>query len=299
MVQLTAIRTSGIALACAWGTLAAQPSPDVASAALTRDLDRFATCHRESDFACLSALTHSELSEEVSQGQQGRSEIRRSMSAQAASTPGTPLHTRRFETPAPPFPAGNRLYSLIPYELGAPAATGWREFHSFLIAISDDEGASWAFIDGAIVTPGRIDRIMPGYRRKDLPATQERFILVPPAFRSAYLMTRGGGFYSDGEAAAYNLALTVTTPVESPIDVTVMLDDPLDPDLPREYQSSLAAGQETLEIVSPIMRGFEGGRVYNVRLTGTDPTTGAVLFEHRQPLLFGAGGPITVVGPSR
>ena len=34
-------------------------------------------------------------------------------------------------------------------------------------------------------------------------------------------------------------------------------------------------------------------------LAGTDATTGTVLFEHRRPLSFGAGGPITVVGHSR
>jgi hypothetical protein len=46
------------------------------------------------------------------------------------------------------------------------------------------------------------------------------------------------------------------------------------------------------------MPGFEGGRYYNVVLRGTDAATGALVFEHRQPLLYGAGGPITVIPPA-
>ncbi len=291
--------TSAIALIFACGTLAAQPSPDAATAALDRDLDRLEACLRESDAACLTALTHTELREEAARGHPRYSEIFRSIQGQAAADPQTMLRSRQFAPPARPFPAGDRLYSLIPYELGEPDLVGWRLFESFLIAVSDDGGDSWRFLDGDLVAPSRIERIIPGYRRRDLPVAQERFIPVPPASRSEYLVTSRGGFYSDGEAAVYTLDLTVVTEIEAAIDVAVLLDDPQDPDRPRQYQSSLSPGQETLEILSPVIGGFKGGRIYNVALTGTDPMTGAVLFEHRQRLLFGAGGPTTVVSSTR
>jgi hypothetical protein len=209
------------------------------------------------------------------------------------------LRTRRFGSPPPPFPAGSKLYSLIPYEFGEPVSVGWLQLESFLIAISDDEGASWKFIDGALVSPGRIGRVLPDLERRDLPESRQWIIPAPPAARSTYLATSNGGFYFDGETAAYNLALTVIRRIESAIDVAVLLDDPQNPDRPRKYQTSLFPDQGTLDIVSPIMEGFEGGKVYNVFLAGTDPSTGAVLFEHLQPLLFGAGGPITVISASR
>lgn len=209
------------------------------------------------------------------------------------------LRTRRFGSPPPPFPAGSRLYSLIPYVLGEPVSMGWLQLESFLIAISDDEGASWKFIDGALVSPGRIDRVFPDLERRDLPVSQQWVTPTPPATRSRYLATSSGGFYSDGEAAAYNLLLTVIREIDAAIEVAVQLDDPQDLDRPRKFQTSLLPDQQTLDIVSPVMQGFEGGRFYHVLLTGTDPTTGAVLFEHIQPLLFGAGGSFTVVSASR
>lgn len=299
LMQLSPAGTSVFALALAWGTLAAQPSPDAATAALTRDLDRFEACLRDSNTACLTALTHTELREEGSRGQPRYSELWRSISDRAASNSESMLSTRHFAPPAQPFPAGSRLYSLIPYVLGEPDAVGWRQFESFLIAISDDGGDSWRFVDGDLVARSRIDRVIPGYRRADLPAAQERMFLVPPASSSEYLVTSRGGFYSDGDAAAYTLVLTVVREIETAVDVAVELDDPQDPERQREYRTSLSPGQGTLDIVSPVIRGFQGGRYYDVALTGTDPTTGAVLFEHRQRLLFGAGGPTTVVSSVR
>jgi hypothetical protein len=295
-------RWYGLTLVVAWSALAAQPQAEGAVeaglAALTRDLDRLAACHRASDLACLSPLMHAELSEEIARRNWRDSAIWRSMARQSESSTGATLSTRRFAEPAQPFRAGDRLYSLVTYELGGPVAGGWRDLESFLIAVSDDAGTSWRFVDGELAARGRVDRVIPGYRQRDLPEVILRMIPSPPPFRSTHLLTNSGGFYSDGEAAAYNLTLTVTTQTDAAIDVAVLLDDPLNPDRPREYQSSIAPGQETLEIVSPIIPGFEGGRIYNVVLKGTDPTTGAALFEHRQPLLFGAGGPTTIVGPS-
>jgi len=297
--RMPSIGTLGVALACVCGPLAAQPSPDTAVAALTRDLDRFAACHRDSDLDCLSALTGPELNEEIYRGRSGDLESWLSMPKPAVSSTHAMLRTRRFGPPPRPFPAGSRLYSLIPYELGEPVSAGWLQLESFLIAISDDEGASWKFIDGARVSPGRIGRVIPDLERRDLPVSQQWVIPAPPAARSTYLVTSNGGFYFDGESAAYNLALTVIRRIESAIDVAVLLDDPQNPNRPRKYQTSLFPDQGTLDIVSPIMEGFEGGKVYNVFLTGTDPSTGAVLFEHLQQLLFGAGGPITVISASR
>jgi hypothetical protein len=174
---------------------------------------------------------------------------------------------------------------------------GWVELKSFLIGVSDDEGASWRFIDGAFVDRTRIGHIIPDFDRRDLPEIEQQIIRSPDPVRSDYLQTTRGGFYYDGASAAYNLTVNVRKRIRSAVDVTVQLDDPRNPGRPQLYQSSLAAGQKTLEIVSPPLSGFEGGKLYSVLLTGTDATTGETLFEHGQQLLFGAGGPVTMVLP--
>jgi hypothetical protein len=290
-------RRVALALIGAWSALAAQPSTDSEVAALTRDLDRYAACRREFDADCLSALTHSELNALLRPGLKVGETFLRPDAAPSDSNPLTALATRQFADPVQPFHAGNRLYSFIPYESAGPAPVGWVELKSFLIGISDDEGANWRFIDGTFIDRTRIARIIPDFELSDLPETEPQIIRSPEPVRSNYLQTTRGGFYYDGEAAAYNLTFNVTKRIRSALDVTIQLDDPSNSGRSQTYQSTLAAGQKTLEIVSPAMRGFEGGKLYSVLLTATDAATGEKVFEHGQQLLFGAGGPITIALP--
>jgi hypothetical protein len=75
---------------------------------------------------------------------------------------------------------GSRAFAFVPYRMEPtfrdrqlPAS------HSFYIAISDDDGASWSFIDNAQLRDSEWPRFLPGYRNDPpLPAT-----LAPEAYR--------------------------------------------------------------------------------------------------------------------
>lgn len=299
MARMAWLIPAGIALVSAWSLPAAQPSVDDAFAALSRDLDRYAACRRAADAECLTALTHAESSVVSNRGRRSATDSRLLTQAPDEFDPQASLATYLIAAPTEPLRSGDRLYNLIPYTAERPVSSGWGRVRAYLIGISDDAGANWRFVDGAFVAPNRIERIIPDLDPRELPMVDLQVVPAPPAVRSRYLQTSRGGFYYDGEAAAYTLTVEVTRPIDAALDVTVLLDDPQNAMRRREYRSNLAPDQDTLDIVSPVMRGFTGGRIYNVTLTGSDATTGEVLFEHRQPLLFGAGGPITVAGPSR
>jgi hypothetical protein len=312
------LRWFGLALIGAWTTLAANSSPDSPMSAVLRDLDRYIGCRLQFDLDCLVETTYSHLNATATSTRPipaDRLESLRPQYESAKAEPRSRLRTIEYDMPLEPFRAGTQFFTVVPYRLETPAPGAWLTENSFFLGISDDAGATWRFVEGETLHPDRIDLIIPGYRSDLLPPAyakvfealqspapvRSEVIMAPTPARSEYLRTTDASFEFDGESAAYSVLLDVRKRVASEITLSVYFDDPSSAGRPDPYHVSLSPSQKKLEIVSPAMRGFEGGEHYGFLIIGSDAATGAKLFEHRQELLFGVLDPprIAYINPNR
>lgn len=77
----------------------------------------------------------------------------------------------RFELgpPGQPFAGDGKLYVFIPYFIEMEARGKRRLQEAFLIGVSEDQGQSWKFVDGASSTPQNITTVIPSYGGAPLP----------------------------------------------------------------------------------------------------------------------------------
>lgn len=277
-------------LLAAGGFLAATgSSAETPLESAARDLARYVDCELANDRRCVLEMTYADWSKGSIRRHATSLAQLESRTAPLGGSQGPRLESIRFENPVELYLSAVGSFVVVPYVRSAPSVReeGWLERSAFYIGAANDEGSSWRFIDGYSLQPDDIDLVIPGYDPRSLPEVVDRITLVPRATRSEYLRTTEGRFHFDGESAAYVLSFDVRRNTDEAIDLTVSFDDPLSPDRPRTLRTMLPAGQEELAIASPAMQGFEGGKVYSVMILGGDPESGAELFEHFQPLLFG------------
>lgn len=276
----------------------ADPVMDGAHEAVARDSRSYARCLREGDVDCIDVFMHWELHGQLTGRNQNT--LRRTI---VNGGPG--LMTSRESTlnmvsqyrgtvrmldpanPGEPFAVGERLFSIVPYRTHRLEGAGvLYEQSSYMLGVSEDAGKSWRFVNGSGFEPGEIESIVPGFSEMPVPATEDNVIVAPRRERSRYLRTLDAGFDFVEGAAVYELSLEVRRVLDGVIDLLVAFDDPSHPSKPRLGRTRLEPGQESLEIRSQMLTGFERGKIYEVVIYGSEPVTATELFEHRQSMLF-------------
>lgn len=84
----------------------------------------------------------------------------------------------RFELgePRQPFAGDGQLYVFIPYVQEMEARGKRRVQEAFFIGVSDDQGQSWKFVDGAAATPQNIKAVIPSYGGAPLPPKRQEVL---------------------------------------------------------------------------------------------------------------------------
>ncbi len=76
-----------------------------------------------------------------------------------------------------PLQAGDELHAIVRAKRILKAPGGRQIQDTFMIAVSDDEGQNWTFVDGPQLTPKHIEALFPDFNEAlELPET------VPPVF---------------------------------------------------------------------------------------------------------------------
>jgi hypothetical protein len=282
------------------GEIAAQT--DEQRAALDRDAKRFANCVLTLQPDCVFDLTHVEalVAAGVRTPYADREAMRQLWSAptdEATSTNGLsyieePSGERmtHFESlqPGEPFPAGGRLFAFVPFYQTNTSNTGRLERTGFLVAVSEDDGESWRFnvINGWHIQSHQVAALYPELAGRNIPETRNDIVPWPAPAISRYLSTTDGRFTIVEGAAWYEMRFKVRRKSRSEIPLVVSFDNPSEPQRRVTLQAMVAPDQETIEIRSPALTGFQRGEHYEVVVFGFEPETGEALFEHRQTMLF-------------
>lgn len=271
---------------------------------LESDSRRFAECFNELEADCVFALTHVESMAEagIRSPYMDREALRQLWSAPQApvtasvangmaifgQTPDERMTSFEALQPQEPFPGLGRLYAFVPFRQTNTSVRGRLEREAYFVSISEDAGETWRFviINGLHIRSANIPQIFPELAGRDLPPIKNEIIPWPEPASSEYLRTTEGTFAIVEGAASYELQFDVRKRLDSDILLVMSFEDPADPARPVTTQATLAAGEETLEVDSPALPGFEAGEHYDIEIVGLDPATDEELFVHRQTLLF-------------
>jgi hypothetical protein len=189
-------------------------------------------------------------------------------------------------TPAPIDVDSELRFMLVPYRLQGFAGF-WYERTGYFVSVSGD-GENWCFIEDAVVEARGLERIMPGYEGPALPTIARTQMLEPGLVESPYLETVVGAFSipDDSGDGYYELEFEIGKRIRDEIPLVISYENPEDSERPYVVRSFIAPQQDLLHIVSPRIRGFKTNVLDEVSVTGFDPETDDVLFEHRQPMAF-------------
>jgi hypothetical protein len=274
--------------------LVAQEPVDPARAAVIRDAEHYVDCMLREDLDCLEASTHWE---RLAAGGLHSAELARLRRGGGVISNYPSVNQDRMDIkmetaePWPAFSVDGVLYSFVPYcESATNEQSGRRlEVMAYLIGASDDDGASWRFIqvnDYSMLRTHELDRIILGYGDGPRPLVLEHGTQEVPFRRSRWLDTTKRLFAPVDGGYAYVLEFEVRRELDAPIDLTVSYDDPADLDRPLQFRGTMQPGQRVLQWQSPSLRDFEFGRSYQVVIEGSEPESDELLFTHREELLL-------------
>jgi hypothetical protein len=275
-----------------WLAAVPQPPPSRGSDGsvldvIARDAERYAVCWQSGQPRCLSDLSDRELFDETGLSAAAFSRHTRD----AMGVPLLDFYNIELMPPWEPFAAGDRLVSYVPYfETIVELSTSPRyELMAYLVATSYDNGSSWRFlkIEGMDAPlADQLERLLPGAAERPEPAIIEEYVEEPELAISRSLRTRERRFMAVDDGFIYSMKWELRRESDSALDLAIQYDDPADRSQPLTFQGSLEPGQLELEWLSPVLTGFEPGQEYTVVVAASDPETGELLFEHRQPVLF-------------
>jgi hypothetical protein len=256
--------------------------------AITRDVDRYAACWFINDATCFNALTDPRVGVEVGVQPRGvgfPSDIR------GVQFPRSPPPVLELAKPWGPYASAERLIGIVPYFTRAIDVVRGRRLDrtGYLIASSYDSGQSWRFVMVESVTPmleDWMDRLAPGTAEPQWPDVVTLLVDEPDFERSRSLRTTARQFVQVEDGFVYAMTWEVRSEITDTATLVIRYENPADRSGPFSFRGSLQPGQQTLEWNSPVLTGFESGQLYDVVVEVSDPDTGEMLFDHRQPVLF-------------
>jgi hypothetical protein len=138
------------------------------SANCIRDVTRLVECMKTLDATCTNSLTYTRPFEEhgISRDQLDRAV--NDLYQKMKSVHGSYSHFN-VSAPWPPFASRGRRYIFIPYQALLKSPARDVSTTSFFVGVSEDDGASWKFVDGQKITSENIGMIIPGYGGGRLP----------------------------------------------------------------------------------------------------------------------------------
>ena len=162
-------RTASFALLAALGAgpalRAAEPDP---AASAARDAQHLVACLRALDAQCAARYTDTRFLE-----QQGASRAELIAAADELNQNLRSLGAKytRFDLGKPwtPFAGDGRLYTFVPYTQTLEAGDRKATVTAYFIGLSDDQGASWTFVDGIHTSADTIRQVIPSYSGAPLP----------------------------------------------------------------------------------------------------------------------------------
>ena len=154
-------------LTCSAAAAGAQDS----TAEVLRDAQQLAECAKALDATCVIELSDA-ASYELIAPAESHFHFAQSQSRFYAGMRRIGWQYTRFDVYAPTvmFSGDDRLYAFVPYvdTLVIPGQSA-NEVSAFFIAISNDAGNSWKFVDAAGITPENLKKIIPSYGEQPLP----------------------------------------------------------------------------------------------------------------------------------
>jgi hypothetical protein len=161
-------RILGLAiLTCSVAAAVAQDS----AIEVLRDAQQLADCAKALDAACVIELSDA-ASYELIAPAEAHFHFAQSQSGFYAAMRRNGWQYTRFDVFAPTvmFSGDGHLYAFVPYintlEIPGEATN---EVRAFFIAISNDTGDSWKFVDGEGIATENLQKIIPSYRGQPLP----------------------------------------------------------------------------------------------------------------------------------
>jgi len=140
-----------------------------ASDGLARDARRYVGCLKAFDARCLMSIMY--LKPQQDRGATDNQIFRR-IDQQLKSSREMGARYTRFDLQDPwdPLPLGGLLVAFVPYEsdLELRYRTGFATT-SYLVGISEDEGATWRFVDGTGLSGDDLAAALPGFSGQPLP----------------------------------------------------------------------------------------------------------------------------------
>lgn len=80
-------------------------------------------------------------------------------------------------SPTKPFRADDGLFTFVPYAIISPDPKGRRKQSSFFIALSEDNGTTWKFLDGhRIDSRKKMSALIPGFPGVDIPPISDELL---------------------------------------------------------------------------------------------------------------------------
>lgn len=255
---------------------------------LARDSHRLMECLSSQDAVCVVELSHADEYRRL--GHSAASYVGSvSLTEQAFRRRARRMRLERFEASEPwdIVSAEDRLFSVVPI-VNSYYNGNWIETDSYYIGISDDNGSSWKFIHYALVDFAGIDRIIPGYRGRDLPDVTTTIYSEPRRNRTRYLRTRLKGFAIIGGTwdGYYELGFDVRRRISTEIALSISFADPENPLRPLFISERLVPGQDELWVKSPRVGGLQKGMTYETTVIGFDISNGEEIFRHDEAVLF-------------
>jgi len=159
-----------VVLGCA-STLMAAPTSSTA----VKDARQLVECMKAFDAQCVVDLTYERALIEAGLS---RSQLVKMLSDSYASRKSKNIRYSRFDLgkPSEEFKSDGRTFVFIPYTqtIEIPG-NGALSFEAYFIGVSEDQGATWTFVEGIKQTAATIRRIIPGYRNQPpLPPVSEK-----------------------------------------------------------------------------------------------------------------------------
>lgn len=113
---------------------------------------------------------------------------------------------------------------------------------------------------------------------------------LPAPTVSKHFETKGAGFLLDTRARAvrYFLHVEVRNGFGKTVRVRVLFDNPANATRPLLVEQRLGQRQSSITVESGSVRGLRNNRVYDVTVVAIDPSSGAELTRHVQPIYFQA-----------
>jgi hypothetical protein len=151
------------------------------SVTATRDAKQLAECMKSFDAECAAKMTYTKFMEERGMP---RTQIVKGVADLYANLKSVNMRYSRFDfgRPSPSFSSDGQTYIFVPYTLvmEAPGRGGTMQ-EAYFIGVSENQGVTWAFVEGARANPQSIRAVIPSYKgQPSLPPVSSKQIAPSP-----------------------------------------------------------------------------------------------------------------------